>query len=171
MRKFLYFLGAIAVFLLLFVSFKYLTVERIDTSKLEYIENEDSVKLKRARQNGKWALLDNENRPITDFEYDYINTFVENRSEIMKNGKYGFIDDKANVIVEPKYDLVFDYSNGLAKVTLNGKWGVIDENGIELISPNYYDYISNFDYKGQAKAEVFKENKVVIIDKFGNIQK
>lgn len=170
MRKFLYILGTVAVLLLLFVCFKYLTVERIDVSTLEYVENEDSVKLKRARQNGKWALLDMENRPITDFEFDYINPFVENKSEIMKNGKYGFIDDKANVIVEPKYDLVFDYSNGLATVALNGKWGVVDENGVELISPNYYDYISNFDYKGQAKAEVFKENKVVIIDKFGKIQ-
>ncbi|MBD5405378.1 WG repeat-containing protein [bacterium] len=169
MRKFLYVLGALAVILLLFVSIKYLTVKSIDESKLDYIQTEKSVGLKRVKQNGKWALLDESNRPITDFEYDYISDFSNDKSEILKNDKYGFIDKNANVIVEPKYDLVFGFNNGVAKVLLNGKYGVVDENGVEIIKPDYYDYISEFDYRGLAKAS--KGDKTVIIDKSGKVQK
>lgn len=169
MRKFLYVLGALAVILLLFVSIKYLTVKSIDESTLEYVQFEKSVGLKRVSKNGKWALLDESNRPVTNFEYDYIGEFSSNKSEILKNEKYGFIDGNANVVVEPKYDLVFGYNNGVAKVLLNGKYGVVDEKGVELIKPDYYDYISEFDYRGVANAR--KGNKDVIIDKYGKVQK
>ncbi len=171
MRKFLYVLGAVAIILLLFIFVKYVSVNKVDTSKLEYVEVDESVKLKRAKQDGKWALLDYSNRPITDFEYDYIDSFNENKAEMLKDGKFGFIDDKANIVVKPKYDLVFKFSNGIAKVLLNGKYGVIDEKGHELIKPTYYDYISEFDYTGRARAENYKDKKTVIIDKHGNIQK
>lgn len=167
MRKFLYILGAVAFILVLFILLKYLTVRRIDESKLDYIQIEDSIGLKRVRQNGKWALLDESNRPVTNFEYDYIGDFANNKSEILKNEKYGFIDDKANVIVKPKYDLVFRFNNGVAKVLLNGKYGIVDENGVEIVKPNYYDYISEFDYRGLANAR--KGDKTVVINKYGKV--
>ena len=167
MRKFLYILGSIAFVLLVLVLVKYLTVSKIDTSKLEYVQTDTSVNLRRVKQNGKWALVDLSNRPITDFEYDSISPFIEKKSVIVKNGKYGFIDDKVNVVTPAKYDLAFDFLDGVAKVSVIGKWGLIDENGNELIKPDYYDYISSFDYKGIARAENYKDNVVVFIDKTG----
>ena len=171
MKKLLYILCGLAVILTAFLLFKYFTVKKIDMSKVEFVQTDNSVNLRRVKVNGKWGLIDLSNRPVSDFEYDSISSFTDNKSVVVKDGKYGFIDDKINAVTPVKYDLAFNFINGLAKVAINGKWGIIDENGKELVKPDYYDYISTFDYKGLARAENHKDNVKVLIDTTGKVVK
>lgn len=171
MKKVWYILAGVGFILALYVGLYYLTVKKIDTSTLDFVQVDTSVNLKRVQKDGKWALLDKNNRPITDFEYDLIDKFENGKSLIIKNGKYGLINKKVKVVAEPKYDMIFSFINGAASVVVNGKYGFINEEGVEIVVPNYYDYISPFEQSGLARAENYKDKKVVVINKQGKVVK
>lgn len=171
MRKFLYILGILAFVLLVYVVFKHLTIEKLDTSKLEFVQTDPSVNLRRVKQDGKWGLLDETNTPVTDFDYDSIKVFSEKKTVVEKNGKFGYLDQNVNKITPLKYDLAYDFNDGIARVLLNGKWGLINDKGEEILKPDFYDKISPFDYNGIAKAENYDKNVVDFIDKSGKVVK
>ncbi len=112
-------------------------------------------------QEDYYALYDlNTKEYITDFDYEYINTFSkEGYAVASKNGMYGMIDDKGNTILDFKYDVVEDYSKDGIPVLKDDLWYVIDENGkplskfkydVEYMEPVQGDYVecSVGDYVG-----------------------
>ncbi len=171
MRKFLYVLGALALLIIAYFVIKHFNVEKVDTFKLEFVQTDPSVNLRRVKQNGKWGLLDETNVPVTNFDYDSIAVFSEKKSVVEKDGKFGFIDGNVNDVTPIKYDLAYDFKDGIARVSINGKWGLINEKGEEILKPNFYDRISPFDYNGIAKAENFEQKVVHYINKSGQVVK
>jgi WG containing repeat len=102
--------------------------------------------------NGKWALVDNTGKAITQPIYKRI-TASGSAGYIMENaatklvGLYGY---KGSEIIPCMYDSIFDYhfSDELTAVMKNKKYGFINKQG-QVVLPLEYDKISdsNF-YKG-----------------------
>lgn len=61
----------------------------------------------KAERNDKYALLDGNNQPLTNFEYDmitsthYLNTYV-----VEKDNKYGLINERGNLLIDVNYDYI-----------------------------------------------------------------
>lgn len=76
----------------------------------------------RARQNGKWGIVNTQNKPILPFDYQYISTFSENTAIIRKDNLWGFLSNQngtPKIILEPsiKADFINEIRNGMAKVS------------------------------------------------------
>ncbi|WP_291727311.1 WG repeat-containing protein [Bernardetia sp.] len=85
----------------------------------------------RARKNGKWGIINSQNKTLLPFEYQYISTFSENTAIIRKNNLWGFLANQnttLKVILEPsiKADFINEVRNGIAKVS-SGRY--IEEDG------------------------------------------
>lgn len=50
-----------------------------------------------------WKLLDRNGKALSDFEWDEILSFENNRAAVCKDDKWGVIDSAGQIIIEPKY--------------------------------------------------------------------
>ncbi|WP_338812403.1 WG repeat-containing protein [Bernardetia sp. Wsw4-3y2] len=143
----------------------------------------------RARKDGKWGIIDTQNKPILPFEYQYISTFSENVAIIRKNNLWGFLSNQNNVpkiILEPsiKADFINEIRNGMAKVsseryieedgygTKNAfykKNGIIKTNGDWVLELNYSFIEDDIFEAGQELVLIEENNKVGYADKTGKI--
>lgn len=51
-----------------------------------------------------WKLLDRNGKALSDFEWDDIWSFENNRAAVCKDDKWGVIDSAGQIIIEPKYE-------------------------------------------------------------------
>lgn len=51
-----------------------------------------------------WKLLDRNGKALSDFEWDEIGSFENNRAAVCKDDKWGVIDSAGQIIIEPKYE-------------------------------------------------------------------
>ncbi len=95
-----------------------------------------------ARKNGRFGIVDNQNRVFVPFEYDAIHQLEGGLIELVKKGKKGLlITTTTYPLIQPNYDELipdsaFDVTSSwqfaLFKVKKNGRWGYIGENGVEF---------------------------------------
>lgn len=67
------------------------------------------------QQGDKWALIDREGKPITEFEYSFISYEWRGEGEVQvrKNGKIGYLNSKGREVIPCEYDVDWGYSPGL----------------------------------------------------------
>ena len=147
----------------------------------------------RTRKDGKWGIIDTQNKPILPFEFQYISTFSENVAIIRKNNLWGFLESKNNVpkiILEPsiKADFINEVRNGMAKVSSERyteedgygnknafykKNGIIKTNGTWVLEQKYSfieDNIFDLNTTESKDLVLIEENsKVGYADKTGKI--
>ena len=111
-----------------------------------------------AMQHGKYGYVDENNRLLTSFKYDFLRFFQDGMGmvAVQKDAYsrlYGFVDRSGKEVIPPKYDN-FDlkegkyynyyyFENGLVKAELNDKYGFINKEGKEVI-PVIYRKVGEF---------------------------
>lgn len=95
------------------------------------------------KKNGKYAILDRNNKAKGDFEYDSI-YFSKNRYgdlRAQKKGKWGIVDGNNRVLLPFEYDELGEVcTKGYVKVKKNGKWGILDKDYRVAVSLKYDDF-------------------------------
>lgn len=86
---------------------------------------------------GKCAFINSRGELITDFRYDQVTRFSENRAAVYENEQWGYIDTNGVVRISPQYGYTTPFSEGLAAVAINDKIGFIDPMGNTVIPPIY----------------------------------
>ena len=126
-------------------------------------------------KNGKYGLIDKNNKVLTSQYFDYINDEYFDEKDIcyFTNGdEMGILDDKGNILLQCECDRIYmhDYDfkekEYLIKVRKNKKFGLYDAKSQKFILNIEYDYISSVNYLGIVK--VRKGLKKGTLDKEGN---
>jgi len=92
-----------------------------------------------AQKNGKFGIIDTQNKVLLDFEYSSITPLKDGRSTIKKGSSQNVIDRHLKIVE----DVVIELQEGFKKIKLGGKWGILDPKG-EVIVDYLYDEISTF---------------------------
>jgi tRNA A-37 threonylcarbamoyl transferase component Bud32 len=97
----------------------------------------------------KYGFLDMAGREVIALEYDYAESFANERAKVGKldpaTGKmrFGFIDAGGALKIPPDYEDAQSFSENLAAVKSAGKWGFIDKNGNQIV-PFEYESVGRF---------------------------
>ncbi|NJO91423.1 MAG: WG repeat-containing protein [Chloroflexia bacterium] len=106
--------------------------------------------------NGRYYLLDFENKTKKETNFDKISYFVEGFAAVKKGENLGFINQNGELIIEAKYQNVWPYNKGLAAAKQNYQWGFIDTTGKFVIEPQF-DETEGFDLLSGKYAIVVKK--------------
>lgn len=146
------------------------------------------------KRNGKWGIVDMNDKVIVPFEYDtIIQADMNGYIVAQKNSKFGVIDEQNKIIIPFLYSkihlygktnrLVFD-EEGYLQAQRNGKWGIVDINN-KIIIPFEYDdvfcpgdsrAVTYFDFRRSFSADnghtcAVKNGKIVVLNKNKQIVK
>lgn len=99
------------------------------------------------KSNGRWALVDREDRMLTDYVFEDVilseaNTCINGGVIFAKqNGKYYMFNDKGELLHEQGFDdaRLFEDADSLAAVCVDGAWGFVDRTGTMVIQPQFTD--------------------------------
>ncbi len=98
-----------------------------------------------SEQDSRYALIDNDGRPLGALHYDFPVLFSEGRAVVgRKQGAqeyFGVVDVKARQLTPLQYDYISGYHEGIALFRKGGKYGLLDREGREVI-PATYDNMS-----------------------------
>ncbi|MBS0029938.1 WG repeat-containing protein [Chitinophaga sp. 22321] len=127
-----------------------------------------------AQKDGKWGVVDFENKTLIPFEYEHEHMFMRSDNWILcfkKAGKEVVLNLSANKeYLAPEYTDMELLGNGLLKARKNGHYGLIREDGT-LAADFVYDEISSS--YGEADAgpflEITRNKKTGIIREDGKI--
>lgn len=117
-------------------------------------------------KDGKWGLMDESGKIITDCMYDEVEGFAEGYYQVIKDGKAGFVDKKGKEIIPCNFYATFAFKDGFAKVCVDwdaGKWSLIDTDG-NIIIPEVKDIGDYFEGVAVAK----RNDRFGYVDKSGN---
>ena len=96
------------------------------------------------KQGEKWALVNGQCEPVTDYIYDDVKTdengffCVNSRAFVKQNGSYQMVNAKMEPVGDGGYeDAVPFVGDQPAAVKINGKWGFVDADGGIVIEPQY----------------------------------
>lgn len=96
------------------------------------------------QKGGKWALINAEEKPITDFVFDEIvldefDTCMNGGVAFCKhNGKYYMVNAEGKKVSEQGFDAAYPFvGKEPAAVCVDGKWGFVDTTGAMVIEPQY----------------------------------
>jgi antitoxin component YwqK of YwqJK toxin-antitoxin module len=137
--------------------------------KLKYEDADDFHNgLAQVKLNGKWGVIDRDEKVVIPFRYDYMHSFgktYKGLAWVKMNEKEGLIDKTGREIIPVKYDEIATASLGgmyeplkyvgLVSVKYNGKWGALTLNGEEAIPVKYDDIGSG--RSGMVPAEINKK--------------
>lgn len=83
----------------------------------------------------RFALLNGQGQPITDFRYDWLDAFYDNRALFERAGRIGYLDQQGREVIPPRYQDVYadDFPDSLAGPGASrefdqGVAGVIDDS-------------------------------------------
>lgn len=65
---------------------------------------------------GKWAIIDQSGRQITDFVYDYIDDFSEGLVAVKLDGLYGYLDYEGKLAIAIEHGFAIDFIFGWARI-------------------------------------------------------
>lgn len=114
---------------------------------------------------GKYGVIDKDNKVIVPFTYDEIYPFKNGIAKVGIEQKYGYINTKGQIVVPLIQNAAINYTENLAKIRKNGEYGYIDTTGKMVIQPQFTD-AEEFESVGLARVK--KEGKWGIIDTKGN---
>lgn len=130
-------------------------------------ENEDIAFV--MNYDGKYALLNNQGKFLTDFIYDFISRNAEEGLFcVTRNSKQGYIDINGKEVIPCLYKCGNDFSEGIATVNLEDKWGMIDFFNNTVIPFNYDDlticYNNTIAVKRDNKWGLINKRNEILID-------
>ena len=112
------------------------------------------------RKNGKYGVIDNNNKCVIECKYDSVRPFKEGRAAVLIGFDWSFINEYGETIANG-YEEVEDFSEGFAAVKKNGKWGYINTYGKTIIPYRF----SKADSFSDGLAAVAFKTKYGYIDK------
>lgn len=131
------------------------------------------------KSNGKWGIIDKNNKTIQLAIYDNIDIDGSNLSEqkmpsmafqssmyVRNNGKVGMLKANGEDFIPVKYDSLGVYSDDMLVAKVGDKYGFLNEEGKETV-PFIYPQVH--DYSEGLAAVVNENGKYLFIDKLGNI--
>lgn len=154
------------------------TFETIIPCMYEYIS---PIKTSKAfyKANGKWGIIDANNKTIQLAIYDNVEIDGSTLSEqkmpsmafqsnmyVRNNGKVGMLKANGEDFIPVKYDSLGMYSDNMLVAKVGDKYGFLNEEGKESV-PFVYSQAHNY---SEGLAAVVNENgKYLFIDKSGNV--
>ena len=137
----------------------------LSRSNISYQERDGETGWKRVLliKPNKWGFVNDQNKIMIPFEYDFVNPFENGLAYAKNNGKEFFITNR-NLKLAGDYDEAGIFTFGLAPVSKNKKWGFIDENG-KLVIPMLYDSVEYFTQNGLSAVK--RNGKSGFIDRHG----
>ncbi len=128
----------------------------------------DSQNITKVTKNEKLAIIDKQNKLVTDFIYQEIYMYHTQTGElkgVMRNDKWGYIDDTGKEVIPCQFESTIGFFGAtLIPVKKDGKYGYINNKG-EAIIPFKYDKASEFYKNSTARVEL--NGKVGKVDKQG----
>lgn len=112
------------------------------------------------RKNGKYGVIDNNNKCVIECKYDSVRPFKEGRAAVLIGFDWSFINEYGETIANG-FEEVEDFSEGFAAVKKNGKWGYINTYGKTIIPYRF----SKADSFSDGLAAVAFKTKYGYIDK------
>ena len=154
------------------------TFETIIPCMYEYLS---PIKTSKAfyKANGKWGIIDTNNKTIQLAIYDNVEIDGSTLSEqkmpsmafqsnmyVRNNGKVGMLKANGEDFIPVKYDSLGMYSDNMLVAKVGDKYGFLNEEGKESV-PFIYSQAHNY---SEGLAAVANENgKYLFIDKSGNV--
>ncbi len=139
----------------------------IDNSDSSFINNNKYLVV--SNYDGKYGLIDYNGNIIINFKYDYLNTYIDENTFIVKiSNKYGLIDNNDKVICELNNDNIF-YYNDLEKYSIfikDKKMGIYYKDKLVVNYKIDYKYDNNFAFNyivnnGILYLNVLNDNKMI----------
>ena len=88
------------------------------------------MELVRVCKGNKWGFVDENNKEVIPFIYDYVYPFNhDNYTYADLNGFEGVIDRTGKILIPFIYNGVYDFKNGFARVKLNDERFWVNKNG------------------------------------------
>jgi hypothetical protein len=108
------------------------------------------------KKNGKWGLINENNKVLIPFEYEMIYSTCDQTTSAKKNGKWGVIDINSNAVIIPfeyeetgktfynkilgiKESQTFTINNPVIVVKQNGRWKFIKKDTKSLMPFTFED--------------------------------
>ena len=154
------------------------TFETIIPCMYEYLS---PVKTSKAfyKANGKWGIIDTNNKTIQLAIYDNVEIDGSTLSEqkmpsmafqsnmyVRNNGKVGMLKANGEDFIPVKYDSLGMYSDNMLVAKVGDKYGFLNEEGKESVP---FAYSQAHDYSEGLAAVVDEHGKFLFIDKLGNV--
>lgn len=131
------------------------------------------------KSNGKWGIIDMNNKTVQLAIYDNIEIDGSNLSEqkmpsmafqsnmyVRNNGKVGMLKANGEDFIPVKYDSLGVYSDDMLVAKVGDKYGFLNEYGKETVP---FIYPQAHDYSEGLAAVVNDNGKYLFIDKLGNV--
>ena len=154
------------------------TFETIIPCMYEYLS---PIKTNKAfyKANGKWGIIDTNNKTIQLAIYDNVEIDGSTLSEqkmpsmafqsnmyVRNNGKVGMLKANGEDFIPVKYDSLGMYSDNMLVAKVGDKYGFLNEYGKETVP---FIYPQAHDYSEGLAAVVNDNGKYLFIDKLGNV--
>ena len=154
------------------------TFETIIPCMYEYLS---PIKTSKAfyKANGKWGIIDANNKTIQLAIYDNVEIDGSTLSEqkmpsmafqsnmyVRNNGKVGMLKANGEDFIPVKYDSLGMYSDNMLVAKVGDKYGFLNEEGKESVP---FVYSQAHDYSEGLAAVVDEHGKFLFIDKLGNV--
>lgn len=154
------------------------TFETIIPCMYEYLS---PIKTSKAfyKANGKWGIIDTNNKTIQLAIYDNVEIDGSTLSEqkmpsmafqsnmyVRNNGKVGMLKANGEDFIPVKYDSLGMYSDNMLVAKVGDKYGFLNEEGKESVP---FVYSQAHDYSEGLAAVVDEHGKFLFIDKLGNV--
>jgi hypothetical protein len=88
-----------------------------------------SENLASVAKNRKYGFIDEYDKLVIPFTYDYADNFFKGRALVKLNGKYGFIDKNGTIVIPLEYDKADRFEGYTTKVQKGSLKYEIDRNG------------------------------------------
>ncbi len=127
-------------------------------------------------KNGKYGFINEYDKLVIPFTYDYADNFFQGRALVKLYGQYGFINTSGKVVVPLIYDMAERFEGYSTKVEKGNLRYTIDQNGKTIstaveINPTPKKPVS-YSYKGEyvdGIARIIISSKYGYVDSFDNI--
>lgn len=125
-----------------------------------------------AEKEGKWGIVDFNNKVLLPFEYEHEHSFMRSDNWILalkKNGQDLAINlDLKKEYAAPEYADMSVVGDGLLKARKNGRYGLIDADG-KVVADFRYDDISEDESNGGPYLRITEKGKTGILREDGKI--
>jgi Glycosyl hydrolase-like 10/WG containing repeat len=89
------------------------------------------------RVGGKYNYIDLSGKSINQPQFDWADSFKEERARVKMGYKWGYIDKTGRLISRLQFDEAEFFSEGLALVRIANKYGYLDKTGKLVIPPQF----------------------------------
>ncbi|HBB31171.1 MAG TPA: hypothetical protein DDZ80_03245 [Cyanobacteria bacterium UBA8803] len=117
------------------------------------------------RVGSQYQYIDLSGKPVNQPQFDWADSFTEERARVKRGYKWGYIDKTGQPIGRFQFDEAEFFAEGLALVKIGSKYGYLDRKG-QLVIPLQFEAANSF---SEGLAAVKVGDKWGYIDNIGNL--